>query len=59
MKARKINGAVAVAIAAGLVCNALCEYSGWTLAGTIFGNVLLVATLWVVVDNKLKEREQA
>ena len=54
---RTYNNLVAMLIAFGLIGNAVFEYDGWTLAGTIFGYVLIVLTLWAVVDDKIKERD--
>ena len=58
MKARKINGIVAVVVFVALAGNAFCESNGWALVGNIFGWAIIVAALWMVVDNKIKEREQ-
>lgn len=54
---RTYNNLVAMFIAFWLIGNAVFEYDGWTLAGTIFGYVLIVLTLWAVVNDKIKEME--
>lgn len=57
MKARKINTLVALVIAGALTVNALSTCNGWALVGDLFGWALIVGGLWMMVDNKLKERE--
>lgn len=57
-KARLINGAAALIAAVALCGNAAIDNSGWMLAGNIFGWVLIIGTLWLVVDHEIKERAQ-
>lgn len=58
MKARVLNGIIAGITAATLSLNAACDSSGWVLAGNIAGWLIIVGTLWFVIDNKIKEAQQ-
>ena len=58
MKARVLNGIIAGITAAALSLNAACDSSGWILAGNIAGWLIIVGTLWFVIDNKIKEAQQ-
>ena len=58
-KKRIINGLVAMAIFAALSMNAACNTNGWPLVGEIFGWSLIVAILFIVVDHRIKEKENA
>lgn len=53
-----INASIAALVWAALAANAACECTGWSLAGDMIGWALIVGTLALVVDNKIKERAQ-
>lgn len=55
-KTRIINGLIAVAILAALSMHAACNTSGWPLVGEVFGWSIIVGILYLVVDNRIKER---
>lgn len=59
MKAKNLNTLISATIFAGLVGNAIMDYSGWPLVGTLFGHALLVGILWAVVNNFINERSEA
>lgn len=56
MKARTLNAVVAVIVLAALVVNAASTCTGWALVGDTLGWCAIVGSLWLVVDNKIKER---
>ena len=55
-KTRIIIGLIAVIILAALSMNAACNTSGWSLVGEVFGWSIIVGILYLVVDNRIKER---
>lgn len=55
---RRINAAVAVVVLAALVLNTASTCAGWQFVGDTLGWCAIISGLWLVVDNKLKEREQ-
>lgn len=57
MKARTLNRLIAVFAGVALCGNAACEECGWALAGSCFGWLLIVTGLYIIIDTKLKERE--
>lgn len=58
MNARVLNGIIAGITAAALSLNAACDSCGWVLVANIFGWLIIVGSMWAIVDNKLKEAQQ-
>lgn len=58
-KKRIINGVIAMAIFVALSVNAAFNTSGWSLVGEVFGWSLIITMLFLVVDNHIKEKEEA
>ena len=58
MTTRQTNALLAIVALLVLAVNSASHNTGWVLVGEIFGWSLIIGGLWLMIDNKIKERAE-